>query len=528
MTPITWDAWSSWIAGRLIAGSLEGAVVVSMVWLICRRFPAIPASVRAHAWWTVSLGLLLSLSALPSLPLPLLPAPLPLAAVKSTGDVAGRLALGSNETPSLPPHARSDEERRPASAESSGRTWLSVAMALWMAGVMVHAYRLAAAYASLRRAVRRSAPLRDDDGVHADRAAVAIGLTSAPRIHLSHEIEAPLVTGIVRPIVLIPAAAIDGFSPRERTMVIAHELAHVRRLDLLLAWVPAIAERLFFFHPLARLAAREYAAARESACDALVLHAMDVAPQEYGRMLVRLGVGVNPVFTVGGSSPSLASLKRRLDMLNDATSARSSRAAIALVAIVAMLSVLPLRVVARTPAAAQAAAVPATAQTPAARPVQTAKPQPAASAASASPAQAAPRAARPVTPQNENIEQAIAEQRRNLQRVEEALARLASDLQAMYARQHESQLEQEQQQLRRVYERSQSAQRRQESAARTNVQTTTQFLESELNALTAEHEETSARLRRLSAEIDSIRQKIDEARRAQEIESNEKKVDDKK
>jgi hypothetical protein len=150
MTPITWDAWSSWIAGRLIAGSLEGAVVVSMVWLICRQFPAIPASVRAHAWWTVSLGLLLSLSALPSLPLPLLPAPLPLAPVNATADVGDRLALSSNDTRSLPPPARSHEDHRPAPAEPRGRTWLNVAMALWMAGVMVHAYRLASAYASLR------------------------------------------------------------------------------------------------------------------------------------------------------------------------------------------------------------------------------------------------------------------------------------------------------------------------------------------------------------------------------------------
>jgi hypothetical protein len=372
--------------------------------------------------------------------------------------------------------------------------------------------------------------------VHADRAAVAIGLTSTPRIHLSHEIEAPLVTGIVRPIVLIPAVALDDFSPRERAMVIAHELAHIRRLDLLLAWVPAIAERLFFFHPLVRLAAREYAAARESACDALVLNAMDVAPQEYGRMLVRLGVGVNPVFTVGGSSPSLASLKRRLDMLNDATSARSSRAAIALVAAIAMLSVLPLRLVARTPASAQTAAspaAPATGQTPA-RPVQTAKPQPAAPAAPASPpAPAAPRpAARANAPESAALNQAIAEQRRKMQQIEEALTRMRSDLEALYMQDREARIEQERRQvesIRRAFEESQLAQRRQESAVRqSEVQNTTQFLERQLSALTAEHEETSARLRRLSAEIDSIRLKIDQARRAQEVESAQKQGEEKK
>ena len=354
MMPIAWDAWSSWAAGRLLTGSLQGGVAVLVVWLVCRRFPAIPASVRAQAWWIVSLGLLLSLSSLPALPLPLLPAPAPLAPIDSTGGVSDRHALTSIDTPSLPLRARADESRSPVAVVRSSRGWVNVVMALWMAGVLVHAYRLVSAYVLLRVAVRRSTPLPEDDVAHADRAAVALGLKHTPRIRLSHEIEAPLVTGIVRPVVLIPRSAIAGLSPFERAMVIGHELAHIRRRDLLFAWVPAIAERLFFFHPLARLAAREYAAERESACDALVLDMMDVAPHEYGRMLVRLGIGhLNPVFTIGGSSPSVTTLKRRLDMLHDASSVRFSRATIALVALVAMMAVLPLRVVAKAAATPQ-------------------------------------------------------------------------------------------------------------------------------------------------------------------------------
>ena len=35
-------------------------------------------------------------------------------------------------------------------------------------------------------------------------------------------------------------------------MALAHELMHVRRRDVLLGCLPALAERLYFFHPLVR------------------------------------------------------------------------------------------------------------------------------------------------------------------------------------------------------------------------------------------------------------------------------------
>ena len=73
-------------------------------------------------------------------------------------------------------------------------------------------------------------------------------------------------------------------------MALAHELMHVRRRDVLLGCIPALAERLYFFHPLARLAAREYVIAREAACDAAVVRALDVPADDYGRLLLRLGV----------------------------------------------------------------------------------------------------------------------------------------------------------------------------------------------------------------------------------------------
>src|SRR5678810_513917 len=62
-----------WIATHLVQGSLQGALLVAMVWMICRS-TTLTARVRAVLWWMVSLKLVLTFVPLPSVPLPLLPA----------------------------------------------------------------------------------------------------------------------------------------------------------------------------------------------------------------------------------------------------------------------------------------------------------------------------------------------------------------------------------------------------------------------------------------------------------------------
>jgi bla regulator protein blaR1 len=500
MTASAWDAWSSWMAIRLLAGSLQGAAAVAAVWLVCRRGRTLPGSWRARAWWLVSLGLLLSLWELPRLPVRLLPAAAPFVSVASIEVIP---ALESVE---VPPSVTGTIHR------PSRLGWVDAALALWMVGVLVHAYRIAWAYASLRRAVRRSAPIADEDVECAGALARALGLRRSPGIRLSPDIQAPQVAGVLRPVVLIPASAIGNLSRQELDMVIGHELAHVRRRDLLFAWVPAIAERLFFFHPLARVAAREYATAREAACDALVLEATGVDPHDYGRLLVRLGVaGMDPVFTVGGSSPSVAALKRRLDMLHDVTTIRSSRARIALVALVALLALMPLRLVARTPAAPQRTAAPAAPS-----------PTPSPGTAQAKPA---PAPARPVTRARSSLERAIAEQQLNIQQLQESLERLqletaARQLTDRVAR--ETALQQQVDDIRKMTEIVELEKRMAGTAVLSDRRVSEQVLEAQLQALTSEQDQMKRRAQQLSAEIETVIAQLARVRAEQQGQQKER------
>ena len=113
----------------------------------------------------------------------------------------------------------------------------------------------------------------------ADLAAL-IGLRRLPDVRISEDVVTPLVAGLRRPVVLLPLTRFTALSAARQRMTLCHELVHLKRWDLFLGWIPAAAEPLFFFHPLAHVAAREYLFWREAACDAAVLEALDVAPQD--------------------------------------------------------------------------------------------------------------------------------------------------------------------------------------------------------------------------------------------------------
>jgi beta-lactamase regulating signal transducer with metallopeptidase domain len=428
---------AQWVADRLTAGSIEGAVVVAVVWAVCRFVSGIPASVQSMLWWLAALKLVLVLLPVPAIPIPLLPASDGAPGIVPPPSIA--MTAGTN--------ARERAVGRAAGTEMSARAstqgrWLDAVVAVWLAIVLVQAVRLRWAHRRLRGIVRRAMPCSTEESAAVAALAARIGLHCAFEVRMSVDIETPQVVGCWRPVVLLPARA---FTADERSMMLCHELMHVRRRDLAFGWIPAAAERLFFFHPLARLAAREYFLARESACDAAVVRALDVSPVDYARMLVRFGVAAGePALTAGGSPASFSSLKRRLEMLHHDPSSGSSRSTWLLAA--AVCALIPLQLAARTPApqaAAGSAAPVATESASAAAPVeavrQSAPPAPASPAAAlAPPREAAPATAPAPTEQSPTQRMAAAMQElaeSTRQRADELRQRAAGAERALEARQ---------------------------------------------------------------------------------------------
>ncbi|HET6555257.1 MAG TPA: M56 family metallopeptidase [Dyella sp.] len=387
---------------RLGWTSLQAALLIGVIWLICRKLPRLSAATRSLLWWLVGLQVLTGLALPTPVALPLLSPPsaaLPVAQSFTPTYVAPREhRIGSFGGGSSAPAATYDDAvmvslLQEASPSGGGLPWQNILLSLWMAGVLVQLV-MAARHWREARAVLRASDVLDDPALQeaCRTQARAMGLRRCPSLRVSHDIRSPQVSGWWRPVVLLPAD--HALTDEETALALAHELAHLRRGDLWLGWVPAVAQRVFFFHPLVAWAMREYALNREAACDAQVMQQHHAAPQDYGRLLLRLGVAHPLHAGLAGASPTFLNLKRRLSMLQGVSQGATSRLRSALlIAVVACAGVLPYRV---TEAAvdASAPAPAASVATPAAKPVVQAAP-----AAKATPAvSAAPAVAATPTP----------------------------------------------------------------------------------------------------------------------------------
>ncbi|MGO1071499.1 M56 family metallopeptidase [Lysobacter sp. CA199] len=329
---------------RLLAAGVQSLLVVAAVWALC-RYLRLSASVRCWLWWFASLQLLVGALWPTPLSLPLLPASWNQAAIAEPA--SAQLSASAQ----LPFFATRGDLAASAAADpisASALDWLSWPLAfaaLWLSGFALVALASARGYASARRRVADSQPCEQPHVLHAYRTlGDALGLSRLPPLRLSAQIDSPQLIGPPAT-VLLPRERMAQFSAEDLAMALHHELVHVRRRDLWWGWVPAMVQHLFFFHPLAHVIAREYSIAREAACDAAVLESRRYAAQDYGRLLLRLGVAPRPASGVASASPTYTALKRRLLLLQNATSS-SQWIALVLTAAVVLLGLVPYRVTA--------------------------------------------------------------------------------------------------------------------------------------------------------------------------------------
>ena len=348
----------------LLRASVQGALFVAAVWALCRLFPGLPAGFRCALWWLACLKILVSFAWISPVELPLLPAPEPVV-----------MTVLNLQAPAVPSPL----------TQAPRLSWPVALAAVWLIGLLAQLGGLFRQLGVARQILRRSWPVSEPWVVSRfSELRRALGLGHRTELRVSTEVEAPQVLGLLRPVVLLPHGR--PLSPTDISMALCHELVHVRRADLWWGWIPAVAQRAFWFHPLVRLAAREYALAREAACDAEVLRVLDPEPRAYGRLLLRLGVAprASPM-AAAGAAPSVQTLKRRLQMLEQSSENRRFPLAwVSLILVLALVAIVPFRMVAQE--APPAPAEPAPAPEPAPVPEPAPAPEPAPPAEPAEPA----------------------------------------------------------------------------------------------------------------------------------------------
>jgi beta-lactamase regulating signal transducer with metallopeptidase domain len=318
----------------------QGSLVVLAAWAICWVIPSMPAKFQCWFWRLAILKFAAVLLLPFAFDVPLLPAPaareinVPLEFSVTASD-PNRVPTSQIPTPTrqLPPYA--------------------LLCLGWSIGVGWNLACLLTAWRAVRRLRSRSHPV--ECAVMLERLASCrslLHLRAEPQLLEVAGCGSPMLIGIFRPAIVVPAETRRRLNASEQAMVFGHELAHIRRGDLLWALAAALVRCVFFFHPLVWLSERRLKMAQEIAADELAIARQDHDPIRYGRLLVsvlsKLGSSrMIPTTSLGTAGP-IHSLQRRLSAMRfyGQVSRRVVAMSAVLLGAVVLLGLTPWRVVA--------------------------------------------------------------------------------------------------------------------------------------------------------------------------------------
>ena len=240
----------------------------------------------------------------------------------------------------LPPLTGAAARAAQIPAGLNATQWLWIA---WMLGVVLQLSLLLIRILAMQVAVKRATPVVDkawrellDDlrGRFAIQADVELRLRDPGKM--------PAVWGVRQPVVLLPADSADWTAARRRD-VLAHELAHVARRDILFLVLAHAACALHWFNPLAWILKRRLSLESEHACDDMALAGGTTAPL-YADHLLTTAIRYKNRSTLAPVMAARSLLEGRIMAILDRDRTRGSASPLAVTAIgtVAALLLAPI------------------------------------------------------------------------------------------------------------------------------------------------------------------------------------------
>lgn len=359
-----------WLAA-LFRASWQGAIAIGVVWCLCRGVRSIPPWARCWMWRLVLVKVLLvavwpGTIDLPWLPLPQADPP----AVAHLGP--GIVPAGMDQDRPVPPAAGREptvagSDAAPPSSSlltfaDRGGLVRAVLLAMWVSGVVGAAAVLLTRIRTARR-WRKACVLVKDAAILSlgEKLAAEFRLANPPLLLIGESCESPVVFGALRTCIVLPASLVQEVSLERLRMILGHEMAHIRRGDLLWNWLATGVWGMFFFHPLVWIALRELRLNQELACDACAVASRETSVADYGTLLVELAdrnrAAPNLLVTVGVVE-SFECLKRRLKAMRNLQDHSPWMKPLSVGLLTAMLvGLLPWRLVAQAPRGENAVAV---------------------------------------------------------------------------------------------------------------------------------------------------------------------------
>jgi TonB family protein len=172
-----------------------------------------------------------------------------------------------------------------AAALNTMLPWLVLA---WFAGVLLLSLRAWQQWRRLKILVRLAERVPPWQAT-LNRLAASFGLRRGISVLRSKLVDTPVLVGWLRPVILLPLAVACEFPVAQVELILAHELAHLKRWDPVANLFQVVLETLHFYHPVVHWVSRDVRNEREICSDRLALSVTGGSRQEFAATLAQLG-----------------------------------------------------------------------------------------------------------------------------------------------------------------------------------------------------------------------------------------------
>ena len=289
-----WSAvWAHAMGNIAWQSALLAVAVVAICWLLRHESPGL----RYFLWLALSLKLLLLPLWSVQLAAPAwLNAPARAEPTLDRTPISGLVASATSQpTVTLPtptiaqqPLTESSINLPPASLwqSLSSLTLAAWLLLLWATVILIALARIVWQFRSLRRLLATTAGAGEAERIVVEQCAARLGLKRLPTVRVAEGEGSPMVCGVRRTTLVLPAALVEEIDRPALRQIVLHELAHLQRRDLLTVWAIHLMRTVYWFNPVAHWIAYRAGLERELACDRLAMVNSGVSVATYAHTLI--------------------------------------------------------------------------------------------------------------------------------------------------------------------------------------------------------------------------------------------------
>ena len=199
-----------------------------------------------------------------------------------------------------------------APAPDATPTWPYWLVSLWIAGVLGLSLRLWSQWRQLQRLCRHAVPMEPEWQQRFDALRRLLGVHWRARLRGCAQVSAPMLIGVLRPTILLPASLVARLPTDQIELILLHELAHLRRFDPIFNFLQTGIVTLLFYHPAVHWISRKVREDRELCCDEdVIAHGGDRL--RYARVLLTLAEQESEAMPAAALAASGGALLQRVE-----------------------------------------------------------------------------------------------------------------------------------------------------------------------------------------------------------------------